>query len=137
MIQRYTTPYHDFILPFTVDKVKKLYITYAQNGNNVFEKEYPSLDSNITFMNASELNENASMGDEYTDAIKKIIDDLSKCSIITLHLTQEDTAALQRYPAEEKNIAIMQIRVLDQNDNSYVSYLIRDRIFGTLKEEVI
>lgn len=34
----YTTPYHKFELPVTFDLVEKLYITYAANGELLFEK---------------------------------------------------------------------------------------------------
>lgn len=141
MIQRYTTPYHDFLLPFTVDKVSKLYLTYSQNGENLIEKVYSADGSETspetTLINALELLNNSSMGDEYTEAINQTSQNLSHCSILTVHLTQEDTAQLQTYSAEERNIALMQIRIKTPKGNVYSSLPTRDRIYRTFKEEVI
>lgn len=36
---RATTPTHTFVLPFSVDNIKTLRLTYSQNGNIVMEKE--------------------------------------------------------------------------------------------------
>ena len=141
MIQRYTTPYHDFLLPFTVDKVSKLYLTYSQNGENLIEKVYSADGSETspetTLINALELLNNSSMGDEYTEAINQTSQNLSRCSILTVHLTQEDTAQLQTYSAEERNIALMQIRIKTPKGNVYSSLPTRDRVYRTFKEEVI
>lgn len=141
MIQRYTTPYHDFILPFTVDKVSKLYLTYSQNGDNAIEKVYSTNPSEcsegVTLINALELNNNASMGDEYAEAIAKVLEELSHYSILTVHLTQDDTAQLQVYSAEERNIAQMQISILTPGGNRFSSLPVRDRVYRTFKEEVI
>jgi hypothetical protein len=141
MIQRYTTPYHDFILPFTVDKVSKLYVTYSQNGENAIEKAYDAsnsdADPSISLKSGLAFNENGSMGDEYSEAVERVIEELSHCSILTIHLTQDDTAQLQVYPAEERNIAQIQISVLTLGGNRFSSLPVRDRVYRTFKEEVI
>jgi hypothetical protein len=38
IIIRGTTPQHDFELPYTLDLIKDLRITYAQNGTAIFTK---------------------------------------------------------------------------------------------------
>lgn len=39
IIIRGTTPQHDFELPYTLDLIKDLRITYAQNGTAIFTKQ--------------------------------------------------------------------------------------------------
>ncbi len=122
MIVRGTTPYHTFILPMNVDNISKIYITYLQNGQIVVEKT----ESDCVPLESEPL-ENASIngeeeGETYTFAV---------------HLTQEDTLGFKFWPAAEKNIAVIQIRVLDTDGEAYASEPIRERIFGVLKDGVI
>ena len=55
----------------------------------------------------------------------------------TIHLTQEDTLKFHFYPAAEKNVAVVQIRVLTTEGEAYASEPIHERIFGILKDGVI
>ena len=55
----------------------------------------------------------------------------------TIHLTQEDTLSFKFYPAAEKNITAIQIRILDSNGEAYASEVIHERIYGVLKEGII
>ena len=122
MIVRGTTPYHTFILPMDASDIDKIYITYLQNGEIIVEKT----EEDCVPLEGDPL-ENASMedlevGDLYTFAV---------------HLTQEETLKFKFWPAAEKNIAVIQIRVLDANGEAYASEPIRERIFGVLKDGVI
>ena len=136
MITRYTTPYHNFILPFRVDLVDSLYITYSQNKKILFERTYPDNEHpDTTFINVGDFLDNASMGDEYGQAIKEMSDENS--SLLTLHLTQEETSLFTHYDAEEKNIGCIDIRAKDKSGEAFTSHSIRDRIYGSVKEDEI
>lgn len=124
MIIRGTTPYHSFVLPLQAEDISQLYITYLQNNKIICEKSLTEIDiSNVE----NEL-ENASMNEPVEDI---------PSSEITVHLTQEDTLKFNFYPAAEKNIAVIQIRVLTTNGEAYASEPIHERIFGVLKDGVI
>lgn len=124
MIIRGTTPYHSFVLPLKAEDISQLYITYLQNNVVVFEKSTTEID----ISNVEEELENASMNEPVEDI---------PSSEITVHLTQEDTLKFQFYPAAEKNVAVIQIRVLTTDGEAYASEPIKERIFGVLKDGVI
>lgn len=125
MIVRGTTPYHTFVLPMASDSIDSVYVTYLQNGDVILEKTA----DDITIQDIDDEFENASVED--TDEEMEVSCELS------IHLTQEDTLKFTFYPAAEKNIAVIQIRVLDTDGEAYASDPIRERIFGVLKEGVI
>lgn len=123
MIVRGTTPYHNFILPLKRDEIKDLYITYMQNEEVVLEKSTEE----IVLEDANEDLENASIEDTEEEVLTSA----------TVHLTQEDTFNFKFYPATEKNIAVIQIRVITVDNEAYASDPIKERVFGVLKEGVI
>ena len=127
MITTYTTPYHYFIIPFTPEQIDSVYITYAQNGENVIEK---TITDTSTIIPATKL-DNAVFGNEVPPSMNPTD------SIITIHLTQEETSQFHFYPAAEKNIAIIQVRVKTATEEVHASRPIRDRISGVLKKEII
>ena len=128
MITRGTTPYHTFVLPLSVDSISELYITYLQNEEVLFEKSLSSGD--ITIEDTTSQFENASMEDLQNE-------EGTSESVIKVHLTQEDTLKFKFYPAAEKNIAVIQIRVLTSDGEAYASNPIQERIFGVLKDGII
>lgn len=131
MITRGTTPYHTFILPLKTEDIKEIYITYLQNDEVILDKST----SEITeIINISDLYENASI-EEVPEELRDCMDEAA-CRV-TLHLTQEDTLKFKFYPAAEKNIAVIQIRVLMKDGEAYASDPLRERIFGVLKDGVI
>ena len=136
MITRGTTPYHSFILPFKAEDINNLYVTYFQNNNLVLEK---TLSEAEELINIDDLYENASMN-EVCGAIRFPTqpeeEEGSVCQV-TFHLTQEDTLKFKFFPAAEKNIAVIQIRVLTNDNEAYASEPLRERVFGVLKEGVI
>ena len=134
MIIRGTTPYHSFILPLEPEQIQVLYITYLQNNTVILDKEYTSESEEITIEPYTDELENASMNEQQSE--DEAVQDLTS-SLITVHLTQEDTLNFHFYPAAEKNIAVIQIRVLTTDGEAYASEPIRERIFGVLKDGVI
>ena len=126
MIIRGTTPYHSFILPLLVEEIDKLYITYLQNGEVILDKD--NTDEAMTIDNIVDL-ENASM--------EELSEEERNSSQVTLHLSQEDTLKFTFYPAAERNIAVIQIRVFTTGGEAFASNPVRERIFGVLKDGVI
>lgn len=129
MIVRGTTPYHNFILPLLTDDIDKIYVTYYQNGQVLFEKTNDGESEDFSVINLRDLYENASM--------EQLSEEDLNSSQLTIHLTQEETLLFTFYPAAEKNIAVIQIRALDKNGEAYASFPIQERIFGVLKDGVI
>lgn len=126
MIVRGTTPYHYFVLPISSADISEIYITYMQNGQFLFEKDKDE----ITLRDV-DLSDNASMGDENEESEYEVYCQAS------VHLTQEDTLKFKFFPAAEKNIAWIQIRVLDTEGEAYAAEPVRERVYGVLKNGVI
>ena len=126
MIVRGTTPYHYFVLPISSADISEIYITYMQNGQFLFEKDKDE----ITLRDV-DLSDNASMGDENEEFEYEVYCQAS------VHLTQEDTLKFKFFPAAEKNIAWIQIRVLDTEGEAYAAEPVRERVYGILKNGVI
>lgn len=134
MIIRYTTPYHNFILPFLSSEVQKITVTYTQNGEKLITKEL----KDIEICDVQSLLENASVDDEkYIKSITVKTDDISESSLLIVHLTQEETSKFTFYKAAEKNIALVQIHVLNIEGDAFVSRPIKIRVYGNIKDEVI
>lgn len=125
MITRGTTPYHSFVLPLKTEDISEVYITYLQNNEIIVDKSI----SDVTIIDIDDEYENASMNEPLEDFVPS-------CEL-TIHLTQEDTLKFHFYPAAEKNIAVIQIRVLTTEGEAYASEPIHERIFGILKDGVI
>ena len=125
MIIRGTTPYHSFVLPLKTEDISKIYITYLQNNEIIVDKT----NAEIEITDIDNEFENASMNEPLEDFIPS-------CEV-TVHLTQEDTLGFHFYPAAEKNIAVIQIRVLTVDGEAYASEPVHERIFGILKDGVI
>ena len=129
MITRGTTPYHSFVLPLSLDSISELYITYLQNDEVILDKSLS--DDSVSLIEVESNLENASMEEILTEESEE------KETKVTVHLTQEDTLKFKFYPAAEKNIAVIQIRVLTSDGEAYASNPIQERIFGVLKDGVI
>ena len=125
MITRGTTPYHSFVLPLKTEDISQVYITYLQNNEVILDKSI----SDVEIADIDDEYENASMNEPLEDFVPS-------CEL-TIHLTQEDTLKFHFYPAAEKNVAVVQIRVLTTEGEAYASEPIHERIFGVLKEGVI
>lgn len=125
MIMRGTTPYHSFILPIKAEEIDKIYLTYLQNDKVILDKT----NEDVTITDIVDLYENASM-EELTE------EELNSCQVV-LHMSQEDTLAFKFYPAAEKNLAVIQIRLLTKDGEAYASDPVTERIMGVLKNGVI
>lgn len=125
MIIRGTTPYHSFVLPLKTEDISEIYITYLQNNQIILDKTI----SDVEIVNIDDEYENASMNEPMEDFVPS-------CEL-TVHLTQTDTLKFHFYPAAEKNIAVIQIRVLTTEGEAFASQPIHERIFGVLKDGVI
>ena len=127
MIIRGTTPYHNFILPILVEDIKAIYITYLQNDEVILDKKLVDGEESNDFIiaNLKDL-ENASM--------EELSEEERESCQLTLHLSQEDTLAFHFYPAARKNIAVIQIRILTNDDEAFASMPINERIFGVLHD---
>lgn len=130
MIVRGTTPYHTFIVPMQSESISEVYITYLQNNEVVLDKDK----TDVTIEDIVLDTENAEIDDtELTEEESEVV----PTSQITLHLTQEDTLKFKFFPAAEKNIAVVQLRILDSDGEAYASDPVHERIFGVLKDGVI
>jgi hypothetical protein len=116
MIVRGTTSNQNFIVPMSSTDIVNFYVTYMQNNEVVLDKGKDT--EGVTLVDNSENTE-------------------SDSSKITVHLTQEDTLKFKFYPAAERNIAVVQIRLTDSNGEAYASEPIHKRIFGVLKDGII
>lgn len=126
MITRGTTPYHSFILPFATSQINTIYVTYLQNHEIILDKTM----EDITIEDIVEDSNNAAANEEASEEV-------ITSSKLTVHLTQEDTLKFHFYPAAEKNIAVIQFRIITNDGEAYASEPIYKRIFGILKDGVI
>lgn len=125
MIIRGTTPYHSFILPLKAEDIKELWVTYMQNNKVILQK----LKSDMEIINIEDLYENAS--------VEELTEEELNSSQVTLHLSQEDTLAFTFYPAAEKNIIVIQVRLLTNEDEAYASDPTTERLMGVLQDGII
>ena len=140
MITRGTTPYHSFILPLSVSDIDEIYITYLQNNKVILEKgkaDVDMVDINVETEDSFITDENKGDSFSSNDADQTTEEEIENYSQVVAHLSQEDTLAFTFYPAAEKNIAVIQVRVLTTAGEAYASLPVRERIFGVLKDGVI
>ena len=129
MIIRGTTPYHNFILPILAEDIDILWVTYCQNEDEIIFRTTEVADENMSIVDFVDMLDNASM--------EQLSEEEQNSCQLTLHLTQEETLKFHFYPAAKKNIAVIQIRLLTKDGESYSSEPIRERIFGTRRDGVI
>lgn len=137
MLYRGTTPYHSFTLPLPMEDVVEVYITYWQNGEVVLEKDINDVELTPIEQDNNGFITDINIGDDMAGNDQFYEEEEIKACQATVHLTQEDTLKFKFYPAAEKNIAAIQIRVLDGEDEAYASEVINERIYGVLKDGVI
>ena len=137
MLYRGTTPYHSFTLPLPMEDIVEVYITYWQNGAVVLEKDISDIELSPVEQDDNGFITDTNIGDELSGNNQYMEEEEIKACQATVHLTQEDTLKFKFYPAAEKNITAIQIRVLDSEDEAYDSEVIHERIYGVLKDGVI
>lgn len=110
MIIRGITQTQFFHIPFSWDRIQKIYCTYSQNGQIVLEKDI--------------------------DNMKYDYD--RDC--VALNLSQSDTLSFNKVgipSVPEKSLIYFQLRVLLKDGNAYASVPIKDRVYDVLKNGVI
>ena len=137
MLYRGTTPYHSFTLPLPMEDIVEVYITYWQNGAVVLEKDISDIELSPVERDDNGFITDTNIDDELSGNNQYMEEEEIKACQATVHLTQEDTLKFKFYPAAEKNITAIQIRVLDSDGEAYDSDVIHERIYGVLKEGVI
>lgn len=135
MIVRGTTPYHSFIIPLAPEQIQNIYISYSQNGKLILNKEKADIEIMPIITEETEVEETDTEepGEEFEEEPEEEI----KSSLVGLHLSQEDTLGFKFYPAAEKNIAVIQLRILDMDNEAYASEPITERISGVIKDGII
>lgn len=139
MLYRGTTPYHSFALPLSQDNISELYVTYMQNNQVIVERSLDDIElRDVDTITGNGFITDQNSGDSFSsnDANPQETEEVVMSEAI-IHLTQEETLAFTFYPAAEKNIIVIQIRVLDTNGEAYASEPIRERLYGVLKDGVI
>lgn len=143
-ITRGTTPTLNFVLPFNYDSVEDVYVTFSQNGEKILQLT----SSEIEVVPLLAETENSKITDNnYGDEIVSNNVDFNGTEVdeqsyigCTIHLTQEQSLGFTFWPAAEKNIAIVQFKVLIHSEDSdpevYISNPVNFRIYGDLDGEV-
>ena len=141
-ITRGTTPILNFVLPFNYAEISGIYATFTQNGEKIIQLN----DSEFEVSPLLTETENSDIIDSNhgDDIVSNNIDfegfdvneDTGEYYInCALHLTQEQTLGFTFWPAAEKNIAIVQFKVLI-GEEAYISNPVNFRIYGDLDGQV-
>ena len=139
MIVRGTTPYHSFIIPLAPKQIQNIYISYSQNGKLILNKEKADIEIMPIVTEETEVEETEveETEEEPEGEPEEEPEEEIKSSLVGLHLSQEDTLGFKFYPAAEKNIAVIQLRILDMNNEAYASEPITERISGVIKDGIM
>lgn len=141
-IIRGTTPTFNFILPFT-SEMDNVILTFTQNGEVI--RQYKKGEMAITPIlteteNSGIIDRNEgdefisnNSDSEYSEPEADKNEVYCNCSIV---MSQEDTLSFVFYPAEEKNIAVSQFKILINNE-VFVSDPVNFRIYGDLDGNII
>ena len=125
MIIRGTTPYHSFVLPLKAEQIEELWVTYMQNNEVILHKTK----EDMTITDIVDLIENASMEDLSEEELNS--------SQVVLHLSQDDTLKFTFWPAAEKNVVVVQVRLLTTDGEAYASDPATERVMGVLRDGII
>ena len=139
MIVRGTTPYHSFIIPLAPEQIQNIYISYSQNGKLILNKEKADIEIMPIVTEETEVEETEAEETEVEPEgePEEEPEEEIKSSLVGLHLSQEDTLGFKFYPAAEKNIAVIQLRILDMDNEAYASEPITERISGVIKDGIM
>lgn len=111
MIYRGTTPLHTFGLPFDLENIANVIVTYQQNGCTVLQKD---------------------MTDNFSD-----ISVDTTTHEISVRLNQNDTMVFTCGPQYRNNIVQIQLQVLFENGSCAVSDIIHERVIPSLSNAKI
>ena len=107
MITRGSTVTQSFALPFDVDQISEIFVTYVQSGKLILEKNKEDV-----FINKKE-------------------------NILKVFLSQDDTLLFHSdtKPFDiDESIVLIQIRALLKDNSSIVSNIMRARLYDVLKD---
>ena len=145
-ITRGTTPLLNFVLPFNYEAISGIYVTFTQNGEKIIQ--LTNSDFEVVPLLAETENSDITDSNHGDEFISNDIDfegyevgegEEEFYIACILHLTQEQTLVFTFWPAAEKNIAVVQFKVLVNEDNFeevYISNPTNFRIYGDLDGEV-
>lgn len=108
MIYRGSTPTHSFVLPFDLENIANIVITYRQNGCNVLSK---------------------TMEDNFDDFTVDM-----EARQISVQLTQNETQIFTCGPKYKNNIVQIQVKVLFESGSVLMSDVITDKIINGLAD---
>lgn len=111
MIYRGSTPTHTFVLPFDVENITNIYITYRQRGCNILHKNFE---------------------DNFEDFTADV-----ENREVSVKLSQRDTLAFSCGKKYADNLVEIQIRVLFESGGVVISDPIRDKIVDTASDFVM
>ena len=141
-ITRGTTPILNFVLPFNYEQIEGIYVTFSQNGERIIQLDNSEFDvfplltetENSDIIDTN-LNDDFITNDINFDGLDINEDEEEFYINCALHLTQEQTLGFTFWPAAEKNIAIVQFKVLlneNGSDEVYISDPVNFRVYGDL-----
>lgn len=141
-ITRGTTPILNFVLPFNYTEVDNIYATFTQNGEKIIQLDNSEFEVSplLTETENSDITD-SNYGDSFpSNDINfegfDVNEDEGKYYInCALRLTEEQTLGFTFWPAAEKNIAIVQFKVV-VGEEVYVSDPVNFRIYGDLDGQV-
>lgn len=111
MIYRGSTPTHTFVLPFDLESIANIAITYKQNSCNILRKTMlDDFDSFTVDMDARE---------------------------ISVGLSQRETMAFTCGPRYKNNLVQIQVQVLFESGTVMTSDVINDRVVDTLSDSIM
>lgn len=108
MIYRGSTPIHTFVLPFDLENITNIHITYRQNGCNVLSK---------------------TMMDNFADFSVDI-----DAREVSVRLSQSDTLVFTCGKQYKNNLVQIQVRVLFESGTVMTSDIINDRVVDTFSD---
>lgn len=141
-ITRGTTPILNFVLPFNYTEINSIYVTFTQNGEKIIQLDDSEFEvsplltetenSDITDVNYGDDFVSNNIDFEGFDVNEDEGEYYINCA---LHLTEEQTLGFTFWPAAEKNIAIVQFKVV-VGEEVYISNPVNFRIYGDLDGEI-
>lgn len=110
MITRGSTLIQQFALPFEVDQISEIFVTYVQQGEKILEK-----DKNQIFVN-------------------------KKANIMKVPLSQKDTLSFHPCDGSrdpDATLVLIQIKILLSDGNVIISNVMRERLYDVLNGDEI
>lgn len=111
LIYRGSTPIHTFVLPFDIENITNMYITYRQKGCNIIQKNFI---------------------DDFEDFSADI-----ESREVSVSLSQKETLAFSCGKKYTDNIIEIQLSVLLESRSAVISDPIKDRVMNTASDFIM